>query len=77
MPAANGTPLPALLTTAEAAEYLRVSIPTMERMRLTDGPPFIRVGTGMRGRVVYRREDLEAYIAARRRKNTSDRGDTP
>lgn len=74
MSATNGRPLSTFLTTAEAAEYLRVSVPTMERMRLTEGPPFIKLGNGKRGRVLYSREDLDAYVAGRRRTNTSDRG---
>lgn len=74
MSAANVIPLPNLLTTAEAADYLRLSVPTMERMRLSEGPAFIKLGRGKRARVVYRREDLDAYVAAHRRHNTSDRG---
>lgn len=70
----SGQPLSDLLTTKEAADYLRLSVPTMERMRLSEGPAFIKLGNGKRARVVYRREDLDAYVAAHRRHNTSDRG---
>ena len=64
-----------LLTTAEAARFLRLSVPTMERLRVTgDGPVFIKLGSGKRCRVVYRRRDLNAWLDAQRRDSTSDRG---
>lgn len=76
MSATNTRSVPDLLTTGEAAEHLRVSIPTLERMRLAgNGPAFIKMGAGLRGRVVYRREDLDTYVLSRRRLSTSDRGD--
>lgn len=61
-----------LLTTFEAAELLRLSVPTLERLRLSgDGPIFVKLGPGKRARVVYRRADLEAWINAHRRDSTS------
>jgi len=64
-----------LLTTAEAARVLRLSVPTMERLRVTgDGPVFIKLGSGKRCRVVYRRRDLDAWINGQRRDSTSQRG---
>lgn len=64
-----------LLTTAEAARFLRLSAPTMERLRLSsDGPVFIKLGPGKRSRVVYRRADLDAWLHAQRRDSTSQRG---
>jgi hypothetical protein len=64
-----------LLTTAEAARFLRLSVPTMERLRVTgDGPVFIKLGSGKRCRVVYRRRDLDAWLDAQRRDSTSQRG---
>lgn len=64
-----------LLTTAEAARFLRLSVPTMERLRLSgDGPVFIKLGPGKRARVVYRRADLEAWLNGQRRDSTSQRG---
>lgn len=75
MLAANDTPLPALLTTSEAAHYLRLSAPTLERLRVTgEGPPFIKLGSGRTSRVVYRRVDLDAFVTARLRSSTSDTG---
>ena len=52
-----------LLTTVQAARLLRLSVPTLERMRsLGTGPTFIKLGTGKRARVVYRRTDIEAWL---------------
>ncbi len=46
------------LTTAEAAQYLRVSRPTLERWRGEGrGPRYLRAGW----RCLYRREDLDAF----------------
>jgi hypothetical protein len=74
----SGTPDdggPALLTTAEAAHLLRLSVPTLERLRVTgDGPTFIKLGPGKRCRVVYRRADLNAWLNGQRRDSTSQRG---
>ena len=59
------------LSTCEAAEYLGLSARTLRRYRVTgDGPVFHRFG----GRVRYRREDLDAWAAARRRLSTVDDG---
>lgn len=64
-----------LLTTVEAARFLRLSVPTLERLRLSgDGPVFIKLGPGKRSRVVYRRSDLDAWLHAQRRDSTSQRG---
>jgi excisionase family DNA binding protein len=49
-----------LLTTIEAAEYLTMSKPTLERWRLTgEGPKFVKMGDAVR----YRPADLDAFIA--------------
>ena len=59
------------LTTREAARYLGLSLSTLKRYRVSgDGPVFHRFG----GRVRYRREDLDAWAAARRRVSTADDG---
>ncbi len=59
-------PLPdvsGLLTTVEAAEYLRLSPRTLEDMRVTGkGPRYYKLGPGKRSKVVYRREDLEGWV---------------
>ena len=53
-----------LLTTAEVAQAFRVTPVTLRVARLKgsqDYPPHIRIG----GRVLYRREAVEAFLAAR------------
>src|SRR5690349_12803443 len=50
-----------LLTQQEAADETRLSERTLERHRLTGtGPKFVRLGR----RVLYRREDVEAWVAS-------------
>ena len=52
-----------LLTTVEAADLLRLSPRTLEDMRVTgSGPRHFKLGPGKRSKVVYRREDLEAWF---------------
>ena len=60
---------PDILHTPEAANYLRLSKPTLERMRLTgDGPPYAKLGKAVR----YRRTDLDAWLASRLIRSTSE-----
>jgi predicted DNA-binding transcriptional regulator AlpA len=61
-----------LLETKAAAQYLGLSPSTMAKKRLTgrDGPIFYKIGS----RCLYRREDLDAWIAAHARRSTSDKG---
>ena len=57
------------LIQAEAAELLRLSSRTLERLRVTgDGPAFCRLGR----RIVYRRADLERWATSRRFHSTSE-----
>ena len=59
------------LTTVEAARYLGLSHRTLKRYRVTgEGPVYHRFG----GRVRYRRDDLDAWAAERRRVSTADDG---
>ncbi|MBT3069263.1 helix-turn-helix domain-containing protein [Rhodomicrobium sp. Az07] len=52
-----------LLTTVEAAAFLRLSPRTLEDMRVTGtGPRYFKLGPGKRSKVVYRKEDLEAWF---------------
>ena len=72
----SGRPIPtdhtALLTTAEAAYLLGLSVRTLETLRLRGGgPTFIALRTRA---VRYQRDDLNAWIASRRRTSTSDTG---
>lgn len=64
-------PAPAALKTVEAAAYCGSSSSTLEKLRLHGGGPvFSKLGR----RVVYRIEDLDAWLAANRRRSTSDAG---
>mgnify|MGYP000038182812 CR=1 FL=1 len=59
---------PELMTTKEAAEWLRMSHRTLEGMRIHGkGPAFIKWGEGDTCKIVYAREDLQAYIQKNRR----------
>ncbi len=57
-----------VLTTVEAARYVRLGKPTLDRFRLTgEGPRFAKLG----GAVRYRRADLDDWIASRLVASTS------
>jgi excisionase family DNA binding protein len=60
---------PDILDTPEAASYVRLSKPTLERFRLTgDGPPYAKLGKAVR----YRRADLDDWLASRLIRSTSE-----
>lgn len=62
-----------VLTPKQAATYLRLSHRTLETMRTRGGgPPFAKYGDGRSSRVVYRRSDLDAWIASRVRQSTTE-----
>lgn len=57
------------MNAAEAAKLLGISISTLAKMRLYGtGPGYSKLGR----RVVYRLEELEAWIAANRYESTSE-----
>jgi predicted DNA-binding transcriptional regulator AlpA len=57
-----------LLVCKEAATFLRLSVPTLERLRAQGvGPAFIKLGSGKRARVVYRLQDLLDWLSKNRR----------
>jgi predicted DNA-binding transcriptional regulator AlpA len=61
--------MPDLLNTEQAAVRCCLSKRTLEKYRGTGaGPLYIQLGKAVR----YRDEDLEAWIAAHRRRSTSD-----
>jgi excisionase family DNA binding protein len=63
-----------LLTTAEAAEFVRLSQANLEKMRVYGGGPgFVRLGRAVR----YRIADLEAWIAAGLVGSTSEAARAP
>jgi excisionase family DNA binding protein len=58
-----------LLTQTELAELIRVSERTLERWRVQgDGVPFVKLGR----RVLYRRTDVEEWIASHVVSSTSE-----
>ena len=58
-----------VLNTREAAAFLRLGKPTLERFRLTGaGPRYCKLG----GAVRYRLVDLEAWLESRLTKSTSE-----
>ena len=63
------TDVPTVLDATEAAHCLGLSQSTLAKLRLTgNGPAYCKLGR----RVVYRREDLEAWLAENRRRSTSE-----
>jgi predicted DNA-binding transcriptional regulator AlpA len=60
------------MRTPQAADYLGLSPSTLEKFRLTgNGPPYLKAGPKI---VVYRQEDLDAWLEGNRRRSTSDNG---
>lgn len=58
-----------VLTTLEAASYVRLGKPTLERLRVSgDGPLYCKLG----GAVRYRKADLDLWLEARRVRSTSE-----
>ena len=58
------------LSVAEAAQYLRLKRRTLDNLRWSGGGPKYRKHGG---RVLYRRDDLEAWSQAREYRSTSVR----
>ncbi len=69
----GNTHTPAWMSVAEAAKYLRVSQPFLNKLRCysSEGPRFSKLGGK---RVLYNRADLDAWAMARMRASTSDEG---
>ena len=58
-----------VFTTTEAAKYVRLSKPTMERFRLSgEGPQYCKLGTSVR----YRDYELDAWLTSRLTSSTSE-----
>jgi excisionase family DNA binding protein len=58
-----------MLTVHEAADYLRLSKRTLERLRVSGlGPKFVKCGRAVR----YRQADLEEWIGQRVVRSTSE-----
>lgn len=61
-----------VLPTEHAASYLGLRPKTLETLRTRGGgPPFLKLGR----RVVYRKSDLDTWLAAKVRRSTSDPGE--
>jgi predicted DNA-binding transcriptional regulator AlpA len=68
--ALSPNPRGCVLRTPAAAEYLGLAVSTLEKFRLTGaGPSFVRIGVRAVG---YRIEDLDAWLAERVRRSTSE-----
>lgn len=60
---AERNPALIFLTSNEAADLLRISRRTLERMRVDgSGPPYVKVGAGKRSRVLYREIEIDAWL---------------
>ena len=60
-----------VLDTKETAARVRLSKPTLERLRLTgNGPPFVKLGRAVR----YRATDVDDWLASRLVRSTSEAG---
>lgn len=58
-----------VLNTPEAARYVRLSKPTLERFRISgDGPTYVKLG----GAVRYRKTDLDEWLESRLTRSTSE-----
>jgi len=69
MDATASKPVRKMLRTREAAAYTGLAKSTLEKLRVQGGGcPYIRIGRV----VVYDPADLDAWLAAHRRKSTSD-----
>ena len=63
------------VNTKEAARIVRLSPRTLERLRTHGtGPRYLKPGRGARSRVLYRVEDLEAWVEATPFASTSEYG---
>ena len=61
------------LTTVEAADFVRLSPRTLERLRVDGtGPKFIKAGRGKRARVLYRVADLKEWLESDVYQSTSE-----
>lgn len=51
------------LTKTEAAEYAKISLATLERLMKRKPPlPYIKLDPGRRGRVLFRKQDIDRWL---------------
>ena len=61
------------LTNNEAAEFLKISPRTLERLRVTGtGPSFLKAGIGKRSRVLYKHSEIVEWLENNRYQSTSE-----
>ena len=61
------------LTNNEAAELLKISPRTLERLRVTGtGPNFLKVGIGKRSRVLYKHSEIVEWLEKNSHQSTSE-----
>ena len=61
------------LTNNEAAEMLKISPRTLERLRVTGtGPSFLKAGTGKRSRVLYKHSEIVEWLEKNSHQSTSE-----
>lgn len=61
------------LNSQEAADLIRISIRTLERMRVDGtGPLYLKAGKGTRSRVLYRPADIDAWLTSRAFNSTAE-----
>lgn len=66
------------LISSEAADLLRISRRTLERMRVEGtGPRYLKVGPGKRSRVLYRQADVLAWLEEHSFGSTSEYQNRP
>ncbi len=66
-------PAMVFLISTEAADLLRISRRTLERMRVDGtGPRYLKVGPGKRSRVLYRQSELLAWLERQTYGSTSE-----
>ena len=60
----QGDVAPTLLDREQAAAYLRLSVSQLDNLARCGDIRRVKFGEGPRARVLYRRKDLETYVAA-------------
>lgn len=76
MSAGSGLFLMALLNADQAAEYLHMSYSNLAKLRVAGkGPQFLKMSPTKQGKVLYRREDLDAWLESKVRRSTCDQGE--
>ena len=55
---------PQIMTRAEAARYLRLSVRKLDYLAESGELRYVKLGKGKRARVLYRRKDLDEFIEA-------------